>query len=54
MSIPKSRATQNATQWQVRAGEDGVADEICGAGKAELCWSIGGAFSCRKICLQLI
>jgi hypothetical protein len=27
----------------VRAGEDGVADEFAGAGRTELCWSIGGA-----------
>src|SRR5882757_4588342 len=45
ISSPKSRATQNATHWQVRSGVNGAgADEFSGgAGRTEeLDWSIGG------------
>ena len=51
ISSPKSRATQNATQWQVRCGCDGVsAHEFSGGvGKTrEPGWSIGGGLQLQE------
>src|SRR5436305_10858122 len=51
ISIPKSRATQNATHWQVRSGENGSTGGKFsgGAGRMqEVCWSIGGGLQLQE------
>jgi hypothetical protein len=55
ISNPKSRATQNATHWQVRSGANGVADEFSGgAGRSEgVCWNIGGPSVAGKYACNL-